>query len=355
MIIREKTLLFHGDFTISCLQRQQDSVFFDIETTGLAWRYSRLYLIGAVFFREGRWHMRQWFLESPLEEPRLLRTFSEFLKPFSAVIHYNGQGFDLPYLIHKYEDYQLADPFSGLKSVDLYRAFRPWKKIFGLTSLKQKDAERFLGLSRQDACSGGELISCYEEYLKTASPELLELLLLHNHDDVLGLTGLLPLLNYSSLPDGRYAFRNAEFKKGELSLSLTLDDPIPVPFSLEQPPFRLDARGDEALLRAESFSGEMKHFFDNWKDYYYLPLEDCAVHKSVGMYVDRDCRKKATARTCYQRTSGQFLPQPEILFRPAFYREYGASPSWFLFHREFLADRGSLDRYARSVLNSLLD
>ena len=38
--------------------------------------------------------------------------------------------------------------------------------------------------------------------------------------------------------------------------------------------------------------------------------EDCAIHKSVGQYVDRSARKKATAKTCYTRAAGLFVPQP---------------------------------------------
>ena len=40
-------------------------VFFDIETTGLSWRTSHLYLIGALFFDPAAdtFTLRQWFLD----------------------------------------------------------------------------------------------------------------------------------------------------------------------------------------------------------------------------------------------------------------------------------------------------
>ncbi|MCC6093993.1 MAG: ribonuclease H-like domain-containing protein, partial [Eubacterium sp.] len=34
-----------------------NAVLFDIETTGLSWRTSHLYLIGALFCQEGKWQM----------------------------------------------------------------------------------------------------------------------------------------------------------------------------------------------------------------------------------------------------------------------------------------------------------
>lgn len=42
-------------------------VFFDIETTGLSWRTSHLYLIGALFFDPAAdtFTLRQWFLDRP--------------------------------------------------------------------------------------------------------------------------------------------------------------------------------------------------------------------------------------------------------------------------------------------------
>ena len=44
------------------------------------------------------------------------------------------------------------------------------------------------------------------------------------------------------------------------------------------------------------------------KDYYFLPLEDRAIHKSIGEFMDKKFRKAATASTCYEKFSGSFLP-----------------------------------------------
>ena len=64
---------------------------------------------------------------------------------------------------------------------------------------------------------------------------------------------------------------------------------------------------------------EMKHFFDDYKNYYYLPIEDTAVHKSVGQFVDQQAKEKASKQTAYIRKTGRFIPAPEsaaaVLFR----------------------------------------
>ena len=55
-------------------------------------------------------------------------------------------------------------------------------------------------------------------------------------------------------------------------------------------------------------NGELKHFYKDYKNYYYLPAEDTAYHKSVSEFVDRSARVQATARTAYTKKTGSFVP-----------------------------------------------
>ena len=50
----------------------ENCLFFDIETTGLSWKTSHLYLLGAVFYENGTWIHRQWFCQKPIEEKDVL-------------------------------------------------------------------------------------------------------------------------------------------------------------------------------------------------------------------------------------------------------------------------------------------
>ena len=67
-------------------------VFFDIETTGLSWRTSHLYLIGALFFDPAAdtFTLRQWFLDRPTEEKEMLVSFFTFLSDVKRLVHFNG-------------------------------------------------------------------------------------------------------------------------------------------------------------------------------------------------------------------------------------------------------------------------
>lgn len=59
--------------------------------------------------------------------------------------------------------------------------------------------------------------------------------------------------------------------------------------------------GTEALLKVPIYEEELKYFYSNYHDYYYLPTEDVALHKSVAGFVDKAHRVNATAATCYTR------------------------------------------------------
>ena len=60
-------------------------------------------------------------------------------------------------------------------------------------------------------------------------------------------------------------------------------------------------------MKMPLLEGTLKYYYPDYKNYYYLPLEDEAVHKSVGVYVDPACREKAKASNCCKRVSGYFL------------------------------------------------
>ena len=83
-----------------------------------------------------------------------------------------------------------------MQSIDLYRLTRPYKKYLKLTHINQKSLESFLGIEREDRYNGGELIKIYQSYCQLKDADALSLLLLHNLDDLKGMTKLLPLLAY---------------------------------------------------------------------------------------------------------------------------------------------------------------
>ena len=83
------------------------------------------------------------------------------MKRFRILVHFNGDGFDIPYLLKCCRRLGLNYDFDSIISLDIYKKIKPYRKLLGLENMKQKSIERFLGVSREDKCSGGELIQVY--------------------------------------------------------------------------------------------------------------------------------------------------------------------------------------------------
>ncbi len=346
----------------------EDAVFFDIETTGLSHRASHVYMIGALCRQEDQIMLIQWFLQKPSEEKEALELFSNLLKGFTSVIHYNGQSFDIPYLQDRCRYWELPDPFEelSLSGIDLYRELRPMKEHFHLSSIKQKDLEELLEFPRTDEMSGKELIDVYRRYLTGAEEEDLRLLLLHNHDDLLGMLGIYrfrcflttagnpsPSGSEEEAPFLQPADPSPLFREDSLVLNLKCRFPTPLAFRIRKEEGELSAEGDRITLTVFGTRGVFRHYYSNYKDYYYLPLEDTAIHKSVGIYVDPSSRVKAKADTCYTKKEGLFFFQPSLVFLPDFRRDGRKGPSFFT--DEQLQQEPSLFMtYARSLLSWFL-
>ncbi len=77
----------------------KDLLFFDIETTGFSGDTSQLYLIGCTYHDGFGWKLIQWFADSRESERELLTAFFTFMERFKILVHFNGDGFDIPYLL----------------------------------------------------------------------------------------------------------------------------------------------------------------------------------------------------------------------------------------------------------------
>lgn len=337
-------------------------LFFDIETTGFSPKNSICYLIGAIYYKDDQWHYIQWFAENADHEEEILHAFFTFLDCYEVLIHFNGDGFDLPFLTGRCSFHQLPYSFEHVQSFDLFKKARLLKNLLDLENYKQKTIEAFLGIHRDDQYSGGDLIKVYKEYVAFHEPEKRDLLLLHNHDDICGMPALLPILNYQAICDGDYEIVNAELNTAkdfegnelqEILITTKLQAPIPTPISKEIGPYTIRINERTLKLRVPIFLGELKHFYANYKDYYYLPEEDEAMHKSVASFVDKSRRKQATLATCYTRKHGAFLPQNDIIMEPTFKIDSNDKLNFFLFHKELLEDHSFLLSYVRNILTIL--
>lgn len=342
----------------------EDTIFFDIETTGFSPKSTSLYLIGCARRNGSLLCLDQFFAESPAEEPLILKAFSDLIHTYHTVITYNGIGFDLPYLKAKCSQYGLTQAFSDFEYVDIFKSVSKLKHVLQLENYKQKSLEAFLRLSRNDHYTGGELIPIYQAYTKSPEEELLSLLLLHNYEDVLGMMDLIPVLSYTHLFEGNFReIRDIQLESTktfdhtsatELLITITPEEPLPRQISFRLDDIYLSGNQERVALAVRLFEGDLKYFYPNYKDYYYLPEEDTAIHKSVAAYVDKEHRRQAKASTCYMKKNGLFLPQynPNIV-TPAFYKNYGDKISYFSYSESFAADKAISAQYVKHLLGIL--
>lgn len=341
----------------------KDSLFFDIETTGFSADTTQLYLIGCVYFREDSWWYCQWFAQKPEEEAEVIQAFFDFLNHYTCLIHFNGDGFDIPYIQKRVKRLGLSGDFSGVKSVDIYKCIRPYKALLGLSSCRQKAIEHFLHIDREDRFSGGELIQVYKEYVAARNParkeQLLKPLLLHNAEDLMGMPKLLPVLNYPALLSGEFRFlsyKEEEYTnfRGEAARELLLtyesEYTIPQAFTINKNNWYLSVCGNQVRLRLPLLWDTLKYFYPDYKDYFYLPLEDMAIHKSVAAYVEKDFKKKATKETCYTKRKGVFFPQPIPVFTPSFKREYNEKLCYAEYTPDTMTQSPLLEQLLKTIL-----
>lgn len=362
MITVEKTIILPDTYPLERLGKQEDLLFFDIETTGFSGDYSNLYLIGCTYYEKGSWHLIQWFADSPGAEFQLLTSFFEFMARYQILVHFNGDGFDIPYLLKRCRAHGLSYDFSHIQSIDIYKKIKPYRSLLQLDSLKQKALERFLGIHRQDPFSGGQLIEVYYDYLTTHEQALYDMLMLHNAEDLEGMPLILPILNYPDFLEHEFALKHQQLSEKRdimgnpypvLILQLESAYTVPVPFEKENGLIHCQADGHTLTFTIRLFDGELKYFHPDYKDYYYLIYEDTAIHKSVGEYVDKDARVKATAKTCYTKKQGCFLPQYQVLWGPALQQNYKDKITYTEYRESLFEEPSRLPAYIQQLFSNL--
>jgi uncharacterized protein YprB with RNaseH-like and TPR domain len=171
-------------------------LFIDTETTGLAGGTGTYaFLVGTGAFEMGGaagdgFVVTQYFMRDLDEEPALLAALAPALAKATALVSFNGAGFDLPLLETRFVLARRRWPAS-LPHLDLLRpARRVWTACMPdcrLTTLERQ----VLGLVREDDVYGSLIPALYFEFLRSRRARPLVRVFAHNRDDVLSLAVLL--------------------------------------------------------------------------------------------------------------------------------------------------------------------
>jgi hypothetical protein len=335
-IIKNNTNIIDNNFDISILYKlkdysaNNDICYFDIETTGLSRKKNIIYLIGVAYPSNNYYETIQWFNDDGKSEEIIIKKFVDFIKKYKIVINYNGNAFDIPFVCERAKKYDINFDITSFQSLDLYKIVAKYKKFLGLSDAKQKTVELFLHITRTDEYDGGTLINIYYEYLKYRDENRHKLLLLHNSDDLCGLVKSTDILSYVDMISGNYDITNIYNDDKNIVINCKLHNTLKHPFYLSHKYFYISAEYDTLKFLIHIEQLVLKYFYDNYKDYFYLPDEDMAIHKSVALFVDRNHREKAKRENCYIKKEGLFVRQEDVIFNPSFKANYSDKYSYAL-------------------------
>ena len=294
----------------------------DITASGRYFRTSRLLRIDLIRRNESRRNesrrnesrrnesvvrLISWISEQESDEYEMLTALSDALDSIRRIITFNGNAFDLPHLHQKYKAFDLMDPLQGKQYLDLMLRLKPISRFLALPSGKLADFAGFLHLAQPDASDEASFRfhPGAEDKHEASTP-----------NDALYTLECMSLLHYADFLDQGARIREVTTDEERVIFRLHYPDGFPVGFSVHDSGFHLRFSEDgTVLLSSRICNGSIRYYHTDVKNYWYLPLEGYAIHKSAAQYVDKSRREKAVRENCYHLVpvSPAFLQDPAML------------------------------------------
>ena len=167
--------------------------FLDTETSGLAGGTGTYaFLVGVGRFKGESFHLAQFFMRDPSEEPALLEGLMDFLAPCSALVTFNGKAFDAPLLVTRYSLHSIPVPFKDFTHLDLLPlARRLWRDRLPSRALKYLEENILAAPRSAEEVPGYEIPYLYFDYLRTGDARPLKGVFYHNAMDIVALAALM--------------------------------------------------------------------------------------------------------------------------------------------------------------------
>jgi len=157
-------------------------LFLDIETAGLS-ANTYAFLVGLMYWEDGRFVSEQIFARDYNEEEGMLRHVRATMERFDTVVTYNGASFDLPFIRQRMTVLRIPD-VAPIESVDLlHAARRVYKPV--LPNCRLVTVEKHLrGVERVDDIPSRFIPRAYHEFVHTRDARLMRNVVYHNRMDV---------------------------------------------------------------------------------------------------------------------------------------------------------------------------
>jgi len=171
----------------------KNCIFLDTETTGLALSAGTFaFMVGVAKIFDTKLILRQYFLKSPSEEAAMLLDLSNFINPDDTIVTYNGIGFDIPILKHRYVLHKIPIDYRKYAQLDLLKYSRAlWRFQFDDRSLKSVEKNILNYQRSSEEVPGWMAPEIYRQFLKTGNLAEILGVFYHNAIDVVSLAALL--------------------------------------------------------------------------------------------------------------------------------------------------------------------
>lgn len=171
----------------------KNCIFLDTETTGLALSAGTFaFMVGIAKIIGTTLILRQYFLKSPSEEAAMLLDLSNFINPDDTIVTYNGIGFDIPILKHRYVLHKIPIDYRKYAQLDLLKYSRAlWRFQFDDRSLKSVEKNILNYQRSSEEVPGWMAPEIYRQFLKTGNLAEILGVFYHNAIDVVSLAALL--------------------------------------------------------------------------------------------------------------------------------------------------------------------
>lgn len=195
-------------------------VILDIETTGFHRTYDVMSVLGLIYFEKQHdsinGYIVQLFNENGSEDAQIISRLKHYLKSCNLLITYNGDRFDIPFLLektrlHAVDNHPLLKIDQTMTSLDLYKVSKLQFPFLKKCTLKA--VEEQLEIHRDDLISGKEAAQSYRQFLRTKDFEMCKPILEHNYEDILNLIPLFYKL---------YHFSNTTLAESSLLFPLSI-------------------------------------------------------------------------------------------------------------------------------------
>lgn len=175
------------------LRKPESFVFLDTETSGLAGGTGTYaFLIGIGKFTGDGFHLTQFFMRDPYEEPAQLAALQQALDGCEVLVTYNGKSFDVPLLNSRFVVNGEPPPLNSYTHIDLLHIARKiWRDRLESRSLGSIETN-ILDLPRTGEDIPGWMVpTIYFDYIKSGDARPIKNVLYHNAMDIISLASLL--------------------------------------------------------------------------------------------------------------------------------------------------------------------